>query len=102
MYSINFVTGETTFRTLRPQARSVAVIAQAENQTPLRLPMQLQGGQWEVKTALPSGWIFYSFEVDGHMDWDHDEGRLRSNTGRPCSLAMITNALTTHLHAYVH
>lgn len=103
MYCVNQTTGETIFRTHQPGARSVVVIATSEKAPARRLPMQSQSrsGRWEIRVNLPVGWLFYAFEVDGRLRWDRDAGKLRTSSGQPCSLALITTAqpLPANSHA---
>ncbi len=91
MYCVNLITGETTFRTLRPAADRVALVVMPEHQPALRFSMERRNGVWETHTRLPGGWLFYAFEVDGRLDWDHDEGSLRTRQGVRCSLALIAS-----------
>lgn len=91
MYCVDLISGEVTFRTVRPAAHRVALVVMPEHQSYLRVSMELREGIWETQTRLPAGWLFYAFEVDGRMDWDHDEGSLRSRAGFPCSLALIAS-----------
>lgn len=98
MYCVNLITGETTFRTMRPAAGRVALVVMPEHRPALRFQMALHDGIWETETRLPAGWLFYAFDVDGRMDWDHDEGSLRSRTGHPCSLALIASVKTSTLN----
>ena len=60
------------------------------NQTRLRVRMQRRARDWVAWIKLPSGWCFYHFEVDGKARWDRDTGKMKSNDGRVCSLALIT------------
>lgn len=100
MYCANQTTGETIFRTHQPGARSVVVIASPERSPAQRLPMQSRSGRWETRVSLPAGWLFYAFEVDGRLHWDRDAGKLRTSTGQPCSLALITTAQPLPANAY--
>ncbi|MEI9960189.1 MAG: hypothetical protein WDM76_03365 [Limisphaerales bacterium] len=91
MYCTDFVTGETLFQFPAPRpARSVVLEAFA-NHKRLRVRMQRCASDWIARLELPSGWYIYRFEVDGKAEWDRAAGKMKTQDGRPCSLAMISS-----------
>lgn len=90
MYCTDFVTGETLFQfPARRAARSVVLEAMANGKR-LRVQMQRRANDWIANLKLPAGWCFYHFEVDGKTQWDRATGKMKTEDGRPCSLAMIS------------
>ncbi len=91
MYCTDSVSGETLFQfPAANPARSVILEAFA-NRKRLRVQMRRRANDWIAKLKLPAGWYFYRFEVDGKTKWDRAVGKMKTQDGRPCSLALIQN-----------
>jgi hypothetical protein len=90
MYCTDFVTGETLFQFPAPDTARSVVLETFANRKRLRVRMQRCANDWIAKLKLPSGWCFYRFEVDGKVQWDRHAGKMKTQDGRPCSLAVIS------------
>ncbi|HEV2695064.1 MAG TPA: hypothetical protein VG347_19370 [Verrucomicrobiae bacterium] len=89
MYCTDVITGETRFQFPAPRAARSVILEAFTGQKQLRVRMQHRAGEWIARLKLPSGWCFYRFEVDGKTQWDRACGKMKTQDGRPCSLAMI-------------
>jgi hypothetical protein len=93
MYCTDFLTGETLFQfSMAGRARSV-ILETFANRGRIRLQMKQHCGKWIARIKLAPGWCLYSFEVDGRPRWNRDAGKMKTQNGRPCSLAVISTKL---------
>lgn len=94
MYCTDFITGETLFQFPDSGSpRQVFLEAFADGKR-LRIRMQRRTRDWIARIKLPAGWCFYCFDVDGKVRWDRDTGKMKTQDGRACSLALISNNAT--------
>ena len=92
MYCTDATTGETLFHfSARKTARDVVLEMFTEGRR-LRVRMERSARDWVARAKLPGGWCFYRFEVDGKPQWDRTVGKMKTEDGKPCSLAMIIAA----------
>jgi hypothetical protein len=89
----DFVTGETLFQFPAPATASSVILGAFINVRPMRVQMQRCANDWIARLKLPAGWCFYRFEVDGRAVWDCAVGKMKTNDGRPRSLALIAGNL---------
>ena len=91
MYRTDAATGKTKFELARP-TRTVEVFLECfRAQEKFRVPMIRERTRWIARLALPPGWFFYRFHVDGRPRWDGDSGTVRTGDGARCSLAIINH-----------
>lgn len=93
MYCTDAATGETRFELNRPataRAREVFLECFSPREN-FRIPMIRQRSRWTACVALPPGWFFYRFHIDGRPRWDRDGGTMRTDDGARCSLAIINH-----------
>jgi hypothetical protein len=91
MYCTDFVTGETLFQFSATGMVRAVILETFANRERIRLQMQRHADNWSARIKLAPGWCFYRFEVDGKFRWDRDAGKMKSQDGCPCSLAVISN-----------
>src|SRR5258708_4204159 len=91
MYCTDFVTGETLFQFPASRRTRLVFLEASANGKRSRVRMQRRARGWVARVKLPSGWCFYHFEVDGKARWDRDAGKMKTEDGRACSLALIAN-----------
>jgi hypothetical protein len=92
MYCTDFATGKTLFQISAPAAVRSVILEAFANRKRLRVRMQRRANNWIAQLKLPSGWCFYRFEVDGKTHWDRTVGKMKTDDGRPCSLALISGS----------
>lgn len=90
MYCTDFATGETLFQLSAPEAARSVFLEAFANHKQLRVQMQRCARNWIARLKLPSGWCIYHFEVDGKIQWDRASGKMKTQDGRTCSLAVIS------------
>ena len=89
MYCTDAATGETRFELTKPASAREVFLECFSPRKKFRVPMVRERSRWTARVALPSGWFFYRFHVDGQPRWDRDAGKMSTNDGGRCSLAII-------------
>ena len=97
MYRTDAATGETQFEMARPTRADEVFLECFRAQEKIRVPMTRGRAGWIARLALPTGWFFYRFHVDGRPCWDRDASTMRTADGARCSLAIINHCRSARL-----
>lgn len=92
MYCTDSATGQTKFEMTKPAAAREVVLECFNEGQRFRVPMTREESRWIAHVALPMGWFFYRFHVDGRPNWDRDIGRMNASDGGRYSLAVINRS----------
>jgi hypothetical protein len=92
MYCTDAVTGLTEFAFPGVRAAREVFLECFTERNHFRVPMRREATRWIARLALAPGLLFYRFEVDGKARRDRQRGKLKTQDGQPCSLAVIVRA----------
>jgi len=88
MYCTDEMTGDTRFEVAGATATEV-VLEGFNERGSISVAMKRERSRWSARLALPKGWFFYRFRIDGQPHWDRDVGKLSAENGGRYSLAVI-------------